>query len=940
MKLLIALLALALNAQNPNTAAFPTTVATDTNLAVAKRLSQSTLSTSINNSITSVVVADGTQFLTQEIIRIDSEEMFISGISTNTLTVSRAFNSTSAASHTAGATVSGIITSWHHNQMAAEMKTVQARLRDATSGCADAGANDTYACSLTPPITAYVTGSPYRFKANTANTGAATINFNSVGAIALKKHSSSGLADLDTNDIVAGDWIYLIYNGTYMQVVGGVSSGGAWGTITGTLSAQTDLQAALDAKAGLTANNAMSGDNNFSGKIQLPSTTVASLPSAAANSGRIYVVTDASSGGSCTSGGAATKSLCRSDGSSWVRLDIQHSPGFGMTYGCSGPQCTIGLEWNDAGFNVGCTASTSSATAYGCTLPNSVVTTYNSGMLITFGIGSTACTGSTATTVNVDAVGAKRLYRHDGTSDPLSTECPANARLLLLYDATLNASAGGWRILGGNPPGSGSGDMVLATAQTSTAKKTFSPTASEAGAALICAALPSTPVNGDVACDSADSNRVKAYSNAAWVTIGGTSGATMAHQLGDLSVVRTSSTVLTVGTSCSTTDPCIVGFNGVSYAIVASAAITISAGSGTAYIQILTDGSLNVLHNVTISSCTGMSCAAAAGAAFTSTAIRLWTWTSTTGTWDVSGGNSARAFLSKNNTLAGTGLTVSSEGTGGTTLAVSTAVIPQYATSTTVPGSCASYGLFYFDTDAASGGKLYYCNGSTYEGIGASSGASAALDNLSGVSINTSLLAQTGVDLGSTAKPFRDLFLFGAGTYGTNYFRFTGTPTSTRTVTVPDVTGTAVVGATSTTATQAMFATATAGAPAFRAIATTDFPAASLVRTCEIVVGGMTGSALANGDDTPQICSNTTGATQTITAVSCYADAAGASVDVTAGGGGSTILTGAITCGTGSFAAGTLSGTPTVTNGNTLDANITTAGGTAKYIIIRITKTL
>jgi len=65
--------------------------------------------------------------------------------------------------------------------------------------------------------------------------------------------------------------------------------------------------------------------------------------------------------------------------------------------------------------------------------------------------------------------------------------------------------------------------------------------------------------------------------------------------------------------------------------------------------------------------------------------------------------------------------------------------------------------------------------------------ANTALSNLASVSINTSLLAQANVDLGSTANPFRDLYLDGAGTYGTNYFKLTGTPTSTRVVTLPDL---------------------------------------------------------------------------------------------------------------------------------------------------------
>jgi hypothetical protein len=68
-------------------------------------------------------------------------------------------------------------------------------------------------------------------------------------------------------------------------------------------------------------------------------------------------------------------------------------------------------------------------------------------------------------------------------------------------------------------------------------------------------------------------------------------------------------------------------------------------------------------------------------------------------------------------------------------------------------------------------------------------GANTALSNLVAPSINTSLLAQTGVDLGGTSNPFRNLYLFGSGTYGSTYFQLTGTPTSTRTVTFPDNTG-------------------------------------------------------------------------------------------------------------------------------------------------------
>lgn len=72
---------------------------------------------------------------------------------------------------------------------------------------------------------------------------------------------------------------------------------------------------------------------------------------------------------------------------------------------------------------------------------------------------------------------------------------------------------------------------------------------------------------------------------------------------------------------------------------------------------------------------------------------------------------------------------------------------------------------------------------------GKATGANVALSNLSGVSINTTLLAQSGVDLGSTAKPFKDLYLYGSGTYATTYFKITGTPTGTRVLTLPNTTG-------------------------------------------------------------------------------------------------------------------------------------------------------
>ncbi len=76
---------------------------------------------------------------------------------------------------------------------------------------ADAGANDTYAITLSPVPTSYTNGMIVYFKANTANTGAATLNVNSLGAKTIVKGVNTTLAD---GDITAGMFVTVIYDGT------------------------------------------------------------------------------------------------------------------------------------------------------------------------------------------------------------------------------------------------------------------------------------------------------------------------------------------------------------------------------------------------------------------------------------------------------------------------------------------------------------------------------------------------------------------------------------------------------------------------------------------------------------------------------------------------------------------------------------------------------
>lgn len=85
--------------------------------------------------------------------------------------------------------------------------------------CADAGSTDAYACNLSPAVTAYVTGTHYYFKANTINSAAASINFNSVGAATIVKLQGAINTTLVDADIRAGQWVEVVYDGTNMQMV-------------------------------------------------------------------------------------------------------------------------------------------------------------------------------------------------------------------------------------------------------------------------------------------------------------------------------------------------------------------------------------------------------------------------------------------------------------------------------------------------------------------------------------------------------------------------------------------------------------------------------------------------------------------------------------------------------------------------------------------------
>lgn len=77
------------------------------------------------------------------------------------------------------------------------------------------GTGDVITLTLVPAITAYVAGMRVHFVAGANNTGAVTINVNAVGAVAIERLGNA----LASGDIVSGDVIDLIYDGTAFQLM-------------------------------------------------------------------------------------------------------------------------------------------------------------------------------------------------------------------------------------------------------------------------------------------------------------------------------------------------------------------------------------------------------------------------------------------------------------------------------------------------------------------------------------------------------------------------------------------------------------------------------------------------------------------------------------------------------------------------------------------------
>jgi hypothetical protein len=105
----------------------------------------------------------------------------------------------------------------------------------------DTGSANAYAIAPSPAIAAYAAGQRFQFKAAHSNTTTSTLAVNGMATKTIQKYSSGALANLASGDIVTGQIIDVIYDGTVFQLVvptatagSAPPSGTAGGDLSGT----------------------------------------------------------------------------------------------------------------------------------------------------------------------------------------------------------------------------------------------------------------------------------------------------------------------------------------------------------------------------------------------------------------------------------------------------------------------------------------------------------------------------------------------------------------------------------------------------------------------------------------------------------------------------------------------------------------------------------
>lgn len=168
-----------------------------------------------------------------------------------------------------------------------------------------------YTPSNTSYPTAYVQGEIYSFKANFANTGATTLNINSLGAKNIYKKGNSGVIALVGGEIQSGDMVSVSYDGTQFQLL-------SWIPIPATSNALTASSINGGQLAGL-RNRIINGDMRIDQRNTGSSQTITAGAGAAYTVDRFYATcTGANVTGQRVSGSGADQYVYRFTGAASV----------------------------------------------------------------------------------------------------------------------------------------------------------------------------------------------------------------------------------------------------------------------------------------------------------------------------------------------------------------------------------------------------------------------------------------------------------------------------------------------------------------------------------------------------------------------------------------------------------------------------------------------
>lgn len=132
--------------QNPNTAVYPGAIATDTTLPPLVNRWEARLVGSISTSATSITITNATGLIKPIVLTLDegttkAEDVLVTNIVGNVLTVVRGYDTSSPFTHNNGASVHGYIVAYHFNQMFAELKALQTTLGINLSNVSGSGIN-------------------------------------------------------------------------------------------------------------------------------------------------------------------------------------------------------------------------------------------------------------------------------------------------------------------------------------------------------------------------------------------------------------------------------------------------------------------------------------------------------------------------------------------------------------------------------------------------------------------------------------------------------------------------------------------------------------------------------------------------------------------------------------------------------------------------------